>query len=118
MLVSPETEVGINRDVSKRLVKLERVLGMDAKTRIDVIKVEQAVPFRTRLEGGSVWFEAGGHVLYPLNFASTRKAFCAMLAAQDKRVEHLVRESLKYCLEHDSYQLDANYPLLEYERAN
>jgi hypothetical protein len=37
-----------------------------------------------------------------------------MLEAQDRRIERLICESLNYCLEHDPYQLDANYPLLEY----
>jgi hypothetical protein len=104
----------MSRNVSKRLSKLERVLGTDGKTRTNLVELERAVLFRTRLEGASVWFEAGGHVLYPLNHPRTRKAFCAMLEAQDRRIERLVRESLDYCLEHDPYQLDANYPLLEY----
>ncbi|HMG34458.1 MAG TPA: hypothetical protein VKM94_11010 [Blastocatellia bacterium] len=100
--------------VSKRLSKLERTLNTDEKTRMDVIELERAVLFRTRLEGGTVWFEAGGHVLYPLNHPRTRKAFCAMLEAQDTRIEGLIHDALDYCLEVDPYQLDANYPLLEY----
>ena len=104
----------MNSNIRKRLATVERVVGIDAKTAHDAIKAERAVLFRTRLEGGGVWFEGGGHVLYPLNWDDTRKAFCAMLEAQDERIRKEVEESLAYCLKHDPFQLDANYPLLEY----
>ena len=78
------------------------------------INAEWAVTYRMRLEGVSVWWGGFGHVLYPLNFTLHRKAFEAMLQAQDEKTRNAVNDALNYCLENDPFQLDANYPLLEY----
>lgn len=78
------------------------------------IEAERAVLFRQRLEGVSVWWHEGGHVLYPINFIDTGKAFEAMTRAQDEKTRNAVIEALNHCAEHDPFQLDANYPLLEY----
>ena len=80
----------------------------------DEINAEWAVTYRMRLEGVSVWFHEGGHVLYPLRHIIQRQAYEAMLQAQDEKTSNAVDEALSLCLKNDPFQLDANYPLLEY----
>lgn len=61
-----------------------------------------------------MWADAGGHVLYPLDFTATRKAYLAMMREQDEKSRGAVSDALNNCVENDPYMLDANYPLLEY----
>jgi hypothetical protein len=99
--------------ISKRLERAERLTaGVDTAAR-DAAHCEWIVLWRNRLEGGGVWPQAGGHVLYPLNWPRTRKAYCALLSS-DSLLESLLDKAMAYCLEHDPFQFDANYPLLEY----
>lgn len=102
------------RNIEGRLAKAERVAGVSEDARLTLQQAERAVLFRTRLEGGSVWATCGGHVLYPLNHPWFRHVFFAMFSAQDETTKKQVLKSLEYCLEHDPFMLDANYPLLEY----
>lgn len=100
-------ELDYEIEMGKRLAQLDA-------SQENEIEAERAVLFRQRIEGVSVWWHGGGHVLYPLNFIITRKAFEAMLQAQDEKTRNAVNEALNHCLKNDPFQLDANYPLLEY----
>jgi hypothetical protein len=102
------------RGFKKRLEKAAEAAGVTAQAKMSAVNAERAVLFRTRLEGSGVWYEAGGHVLYLLNWDRRRKAFCAMLSAQDQKMSDSVMKTLVHCLNHDQFMLDANHPLLEY----
>jgi hypothetical protein len=100
--------------INKRLQTIEKQVGTDEQATQSTIDAELIVICRMRIEGVSVWTGAGGHVLYPLDFIDTRKAFQLMMGAQAERIRSHISRTLKFCAEQDPYMLDANYPLLEY----
>ena len=102
------------RNIEGRLAKIESKVTVSADEQLALIKAERAVLFRTRLEGGGVWADCGGHVLYPVNVFARRRLFFAMMAAQDELTRKPVMKALNHCIENDPFMLDANYPLLEY----
>jgi hypothetical protein len=104
----------MNQSTKRRLAALERIVGKDEQKRQTAIEAEWIVLSRTRLEGGSVWADGGGHVLWPLDLLDTRKAYQLMMEAQEESYRNHISDTLQFCAEHDPYMLDANYPLLEY----
>lgn len=100
--------------LGRRLSAVERAVGSDEHATRTAVECEWIVLKRTRLEGGSVWADAGGHVLYPLDSLWARKAYLLMMAAQEGRIQKHLTNTLRHCVEHDPYMLDANYPMLEY----
>jgi hypothetical protein len=104
----------MNASKLRKVAAIEMELGLNVEHQADAIDAEWIIIFRMRLEGVSVWSHGCGHVGWPLDSFQTRKAFEAMLAAQDEASRKLVSDSLQYCLKNDPYMYDANYPLLEY----
>jgi hypothetical protein len=104
----------MNAGKLKMVGRIEQELGLNTGFQADAVDAEWIILYRMRLEGVSVWSQDGGHVGWPIDSFSTRKAYVAMLAAQDEINRNLVRDSLQYCLENDPFMHNANYPLLEY----
>lgn len=104
----------MSQSTKRRLAALEQVVGNQEQNQRTAIDAEWTVLSRTRLEGGSVWAGAGGHVLWPLDSIWTRKTYVLMIRAQEEGIRKLVSDTLHFCAQNDPYMLDANYPLLEY----
>jgi hypothetical protein len=104
----------MNQSIGRRVTAVERTVGNNEQATLESIEAEWIILFRTRLEGASVWSEAGGHVLWPIDSIQTRKAYQLMMAAQEERIQKHLSDTLHFCAEQDPYMLDANYPLLEY----
>src|SRR5687768_17618340 len=104
----------MNASWLRKVGTIEQELGLNAESQANAVDAEWIIIFRMRLEGVSLWSHACGHVGWPLDTFFTRKAWAAMLAAQDETHRKLILDSFKHCLEHDPFMHDANYPLLEY----
>jgi hypothetical protein len=101
-------------NINRRLQVLEKLVGNDEQANQSAIEAEWIIISRMRLEGVSVWSDACGHVLYPLDFLDTRKTYLLMMQAEEERIRKHISDTLHFCAKHDPYLLDANYPLLEY----